>query len=329
MTDRADLHVSASVRSGAETSSLVLELEGVADAVQETVAYLDTETAERAIALDPYWPKWESPWWRMTLLWELGLADRIPGRALASMTAALASHYLRTFPFHEADIPAGCDPRRHIACHCALGTMVQVLEAAGIDVDRRLPWISPWFLRYQLADGGLNCDEAAYTRATPRSSFLSTLPCAEAMLALAARRPLSPQEETFLDRAAAYLLNRRLARSLSKGGAVIDDAWFTPVFPRFYEYDALRGLSFVTRWAARRGVTLPQEAVAEAHERLATLFATGAPPRTGPLSQRSYRPDAQGVWQSAPAGSFTLLERSARPDVARLRLEFAWRACKS
>ena len=40
--------------------------------------------------------------------------------------------------------------------------MFQVLAASGIDVERALPWIKPWFVRYQMADGGLNCDEAAY-----------------------------------------------------------------------------------------------------------------------------------------------------------------------
>lgn len=34
----------------------------------------------------------------MTLLWELGLAARVPERAAREMTAALNAHYLRFFP---------------------------------------------------------------------------------------------------------------------------------------------------------------------------------------------------------------------------------------
>ena len=56
-----------------------------------------------------------------------------------------------------------------------------VLGAAGVDRDRVFPWMRPWFPQYQLADGGLNCDERVYTRETPRSSFLSTLPPLEAV----------------------------------------------------------------------------------------------------------------------------------------------------
>ena len=55
-------------------------------------------------------------------------------------------------------VPGGADPHRDVSCHCALGSIHQVLAACGVDVDRALPWIRPWFVRYQMADGGLNCD---------------------------------------------------------------------------------------------------------------------------------------------------------------------------
>src|SRR6185369_16599912 len=122
--------------------------------------------------------------------------------------------------------------------HCQLGCVFQVLVACGVDVDARLPWIRPWFLRYQLPDGGLNCDEEAYTKATPRSSIVSTLPPLEAIL-LGTKRAFTPGEEKFLDRGARYLLDRRLWRSVSKGGAVIDESWRRVAFPRFYFYDLL------------------------------------------------------------------------------------------
>src|SRR5262249_32545141 len=141
----------------------------------------------------------------------------------------------------------------------------------GLDAEREVPWLRAWFPRYQLADGALNCDEEAYTRPVPRGSIVSTLPPLEALL-FDARGPLSPAEEAFLDRGAAYLLARRLFRSISKGGAPIDPALLEPCFPRFYHYDVLRGLAFVAAWAERRAKPLPAEAIAEA----AAAIARGA-----------------------------------------------------
>ena len=38
----------------------------------------------------------------------------------------------------------------------------QIIAACGVEVDRALPWARPWFVRYQMSDGGLNCDSDAY-----------------------------------------------------------------------------------------------------------------------------------------------------------------------
>ena len=53
--------------------------------------------------------------------------------------------------------------------------MYQVLFACGVDIDGRAPWIRAWFLRYQLPDGGLNCDEKAYAGSGGASSIQSTV----------------------------------------------------------------------------------------------------------------------------------------------------------
>ena len=96
-------------------------------------------------------------------LWELGERDRIPARAVRAMVDGLE----RAAAAHVSDPRRGLAPRRsiraaHASCHCALGTIDQVLAACGVDVDAELPWIAPWFERYQMSDGGLNCDETAY-----------------------------------------------------------------------------------------------------------------------------------------------------------------------
>src|SRR5438552_3397696 len=148
------------------------------EAVKETVRFLESSEARESLRRDPYWPKWDSPWWRMTLLWELGLTQLIPVSCVEAMAGALSGHYLPFLPLDASELPAGADPHRHVACHCAVGTMLQVLEARGMDTDATLPWMRHWLLRYQLPDGGLNCEAAAYS-GSRKSSFLSTLPALE------------------------------------------------------------------------------------------------------------------------------------------------------
>lgn len=93
----------------------------------------------------------------------------------------LAGHYLPFFPLLESELPAGIDPYRQILCHCALGTAMQILQAGGRDPWQDWPWLGEWLSRYQLPDGGYNCDEAVYTQ-SQRSSLVSTLPVLEALL---------------------------------------------------------------------------------------------------------------------------------------------------
>ena len=85
-----------------------------------------------------------------------------------------------------------------------------MLSACGVDVDRALPWIRPWFVRYQMADGGLNCDSDAYLRTDEcPSSMVGTVPPFEAMLR---RRDWTPDERVFVERAASFLIDRKLTR---------------------------------------------------------------------------------------------------------------------
>ncbi|MGZ3747538.1 MAG: hypothetical protein ACXWRE_09210 [Pseudobdellovibrionaceae bacterium] len=133
------------------------------EAIEKSKKYLASNSALESIERDPYWPKWDSPWWHMRLLQELNLAKEIPQITLLKMIEVLKGHYLPLFPTHTEEI----------ACHCAVGSMDQVLFYAGIDVDSELPWMRPWMIRYQLPDGGLNCDERAYTKEKSKSYNLS------------------------------------------------------------------------------------------------------------------------------------------------------------
>lgn len=293
-----------------------------------SIAYLGSEEAKRSLECDPYWPKWNSPWWHMTLLWELGLADRIPKSIVQQMVETLNGHYLRFFPTSSEELPEGADPYRHVACHCALGTMYQVLDACGNAVDDDLPWMRPWFLKYQLPDGGLNCDEKAYSKPTPKSSIVSTLPPLEAIL-LCTRRPFTADEESFLDRGAAYLIAHKLFRRAGDGARVIDQDWIKPCFPRFYEYDILRGLHFLARWAEIRKRSLPTAAMEEAMGLLRDRFPDGEVKveRAAWENEKTLAIGVDGHWSrgcSEPASSFELLRQAGAAGRSAPALTRSW-----
>ncbi len=285
---------------------------------------LASDATRESLAHDPYWPKWATPWWKLLLLRELGLLDRAPASAVDALGGAVAEKYLTSFPFTIDQVPPGADPHRDIVCHCALGGVSQVLRGAGRDPEQVVPWSRGWFLRYQLPDGGLNCDEEAYVRPTPRSSVVSTVPALEALLDKSAR---TPAEDAFLARGVGYLLARDLGtRSLSKGGP-IDASWLDPVFPRFYLYDVLRGLTLVTRWALEAEAPLPAQALAGSLTALAQRAddrGALAPRRDDHAASRTLA-RVDGEWaRKQPSSSFALLDRVRAPGAPSYTLTRAW-----
>lgn len=240
--------------------------------IEDSVAYLASPDAIASIQIDPYWPKWASPWWQMLTLHELGLAGRIPKRIVGAMVAALDAMPLHTFPIRDDEWPAGVDKRRHASCHCALGNIDQVLDACGVDVDRELPWIREWYSRYQLRDGGYNCSEDAYlVESECPSSMVGTIGILEALL----RR--GPSE--IADKAASMLIAREVRHgSSTQHNAVEREAakkWLELCFPRLYFYDVLRGARALTRWAVAHGRNLPIPAIAPVLGHLLAIAGDG------------------------------------------------------
>ncbi len=299
------------------------------DEVGRSVEYLASPLAQDSIQQDPYWPKWDSPWWHMTLLWEMGLAELIPKSAVDAMVDAFRSHYLTFFPLRFDLLPPEIDTRTHVVCHCAVGTMYQVLSACEIEVDEELPWMRPWFFRYQLPDGGLNCDEEAYTKATPKSSIVSTLPPLEAVL-FSTGRDFDFEEVEFLDRGAEYLIDHRLYRSVTSGEVTVPE-WLDLCFPRFYMYDVLRGLRFLARWAVVRGRSLPQTLVDEASEEIRkSLTAGGLVPGRRPwIGETTLMLGEDGEWSDRPESRFSLLEAVSQTDAVSPNLTGLWEAVEA
>lgn len=227
----------------------------------ESLDYLGSEAALQSLRRDAYWPKWDSPWWHMMLLHEMGETRRIPAAAIEALVVELektpSTEFLDGSDYH---------------CHCALGCVYQLLAAYGVDVDGRLPWIRAWFLRYQMADGGFSCDAEAYSvPGECPSSMVGSIAPFEAVLFYTPRE-YTAEELEFLDRGARFLRERelRLGSATQHNAEEREQAkaWMDLCFPRFYLYDVLRGLYALLSWAERRGVTLERARFAPVLERL-------------------------------------------------------------
>ena len=297
------------------------------DALIETsVAYLGSDAARRSVEADTYWPKWDSPWWHMLLLFELGEARRIPARIVDDMVRGLDALPLHIFPIHPADSPPGTDKSRGSSCHCALGSIHQVLTACGVDVAAALPWVEPWFARYQMADGGANCDETAYLVDECASSMVGTIAGFEAMLA---REP-----SDHVERAAGFLIERRLMHgSPSRHNAEERDAapsWLLPCFPRFYFYDVLRGLAALVRWADGRARPLPVDAVAGVVAHLVAAFPDGVVRlQRQPYAGKRTLTRVGDAWvRGEPATTFPLLDATSALGRACPVLTRQWSAAR-
>lgn len=276
-------------------------------AIRASKDYLLSREALESLRRDPYWPKYDSPWWHMVLLWELSLAAEIPQSAAEALADSINARCLRDFL--PSELPKDVNRSTDMLCFCGAGIIEQVLRACGVDMPSRLGWMLQWPLRYQLEDGGLNCDEAAYA-GSRKSSFLSTIAALEAVVG---RPNLSKEEILFLDGGARYLLDRRLFRSMK--GQVINEGWLTPRFPRFYDYDVLRGLRFLKAWSNKLGRPLPADAVAEARVCLKKTFPTGEISSQPPpcLQDKTLTWDGSRMGPGGPSARFPLLELSARP----------------
>ncbi|CAN5896293.1 hypothetical protein BH11MYX2_BH11MYX2_11380 [soil metagenome] len=294
--------------------------------IEDEIAWLASDEASALIARDAYWPKWDSPWWSMVLLWELGEATRIPQRAADAMVAKLGALRLKIFPIHPGELPEGASHQRDVQCHCALGSMDQVLTAAGVDVDRALPWVAPWYPRYQMADGGLNCDEEAYLVTDEvASSMVGTVAPMEAML----RR----EPTVFAERASGFLIARalRLGSPTSKNAEERTSAetWGALTFPRFYFYDTLRGLALITRFAIEHDRVIPIAAIENVVTDLCTRFADGNVTigRRGFAIHRTIAPDpdnSAGPWKRREPNVRPLLDAVSQIGAVSPTLTRQW-----
>ncbi len=248
------------------------------DGVDESIRFIQSAQAQDWLEKHPYWPKWSAIWWQLQLLRELGFESLVP----RSVVEAFAKSVKSTFrdAFFESEAPADIvgDYGQSLPCPCQLGNLCLVLRAYGVDVDQTLPWARNWFVRYQMSDGGMSCDEAAYQASPQASSMVGVISCFEAMLGWEPSQ-LNDDQAQFIERAANHLVQRRLVKASTapaNASEIADEAdWKQAAFPRFYFYDVLRGLTALVEYAKRYNRPIPVEAVLPAVESLVQRFPDG------------------------------------------------------
>lgn len=270
-------------------------------AIEESIRYLECDTNWDMDRCESSRSKWDGTWWHMAVLYEMGEVKQIPESAIVRAKNLLEAHTWPVFVISLEDHPTSeSDKMKMDCCHCELAVYYMILMAYGCDLDKELPWMREWFLQHQLSDGGLNCEPEAYTYSN-KSSIVSTLPPLEAIL-WNTNREFTEQEAIFLDQGARYLIEHRLVCS-KQHGHIIDMEWLKPCFPRFFEYDILRGMSFLAEWSRRRNKPLPTDLLNEGMLLLDSYIEAG--------SLRIGRQvfDAQGPWGGH---TFELLEAVSR-----------------
>ncbi len=215
----------------------------------------------------------------MLLLHELGETQKIPSEIIEKLIIALNKLPIKIFVLHPHENPGDLYLPFASSCHCALGCMYQVLSARGVNVDKDLPWIRPWFLKYQMSDGGLNCDETAYLQKDEcPSSMVGTIPPFESIL-LYTKRAWTNEELIFLDKCGQFLIDRKVMHgSNTKHNAeekLNENKWLKLCFPRFYLYDVLRGLNVLVKWALLRAQSLPLNTIYPVVNYLIETFPDG------------------------------------------------------
>lgn len=302
--------------------------------VEASVAYLESDVALRSLQRDAYWPKWDSPWWHMLTLYEMGLAHRIPKVAVEATVGSMARLPVKFFPIDPKEVSPEWDLVWDSTCHCAAGSIYAILSGCGANVDEELPWLRTWFPKYQMLDGGMSCDPEAYrVEGECPSSMVGLMPAFEAMLFHADN--LSDLEYDFLDRGAGFLLGRELRLGSDSVHNCEEKeqalAWLQPCFPRFYFYDVLRGLYAFLHWCHRRNRRVPLDRVGEVVAHLVRISPEGTIrcQRRAVDGQPSRIPLANGEWTRADlASSFPLLNALGIPGEVSPHLTQQWTESK-
>ncbi len=222
-----------------------------ANDLNEIKEILASEQASMMIERDVYWPKWDSPWWYFLLLEETDRLSDVPVETFKELLVCADRQYLHIFPVREEDAPEDINAYTEVLCFCFLGSLMRLASKVDFDVFAWLPWAKDWIKRYQLPDGGYNCDDAAYT-GSGKGSLISTTVMLEGMLAYVKYTGNYDEFGKNIERAVSYLLKHHVYMS-TKGEAIEGTDWDKIIFPRLYEFDFSRGLEAVLDFVLQTG----------------------------------------------------------------------------
>ncbi len=199
-------------------------------------------------AEDVYWPKWSATVWQLILLAEMGMPSHHPAiRTGCEYFLKIMDSQDRSWPprnYSESDVQGQLASWRSVWEPCVTGNMARTLTLFGFGEDPRVREMFDWLVRYQLPDGGWNCEPGPWGKEVHHSSFMSTVEPLWAFSALDRQHwPKGGREA--VERGAEFMMMHRLYES-DRTGNVIDEEWTKLHFPMFYFYDILHGLRILT-----------------------------------------------------------------------------------
>jgi hypothetical protein len=244
-----------------------------ANDLHEVKELLAGEQAKMMIERDVFWPKWDSPCWYFQLLEETNQLDEVSLDTFKELLMVADRQFLHEFPVSEEEVPENLNPYTEILCFCFLGSLMRLSAKLDFDIFAWLPWAKAWINRYQLPDGGYNCDEAAYF-GSGKGSIISTTVMLEGMLAYVKYNDNYDEFGENIEKAVSYLLKHHIYLNLD-GQEIAGVQWDKIIFPRFYEFDFSRGLEVVLDFVLQTGKKVRRKNMEKAIELLHEKIAKG------------------------------------------------------
>jgi hypothetical protein len=230
--------------------------------VLKTLEFVSSDQAYEMIERDVYWPKWEHPWWAILALAETGNLSQVPQELMMEFLNCADRQYIHVFPVKPEDADEDVNGYTEVMCFCFLGSLLKVASLMELDLFAYMPWAKDWFTRYQLPDGGYNCDETAYL-GSGKSSLISTVPMLEGMIQYQRFMADETLFEQQAKKAFDYLIKHNVFMS-SSGKEIPGVEWDKLLFPRFYEFDFLRSLEVVLDYGIFKNIPIPEKAINKA-----------------------------------------------------------------
>jgi len=201
-----------------------------------------------AEAEDVYWPKWSATVWQLILLAEMGMRSDHPAvKTGCDYFLKIMDAQDKSWPppdYSDKDEEGQWPAWRSVWEPCVTGNMARTLAVFGFGEDPRVREMFDWLVKYQLPDGGWNCEPGAWGKEVHHSSFMSTVEPLWAFSELD-RQSWPKGGREAVERGVEFMLMHRLYKS-DKTGKVIDEDWTKLHFPLFYFYDILHGLRVLT-----------------------------------------------------------------------------------